>query len=52
MKYGVYRLDIYTRPGWFLINSYDNVSDAILYCDMLNKDTEIPHMVFEMDEHG
>lgn len=49
-KYGVYRLDIYKAPGWFLMRSYDRVEDAEIYCTMLNQDTELVHKVFEHDE--
>lgn len=47
IKYGVYRLDIRTRPGWFLMQSYDNYRDAFIYCDMMNTDTNMVHKVFE-----
>lgn len=50
VKYGVYRLDIHKPPGWFLLRSYDNVDDAIIYCTMLNQDTTMFHKVFEYDE--
>lgn len=46
-KYGVYRLDIYHAPGWFLIQSYDTFKDADIYCTMLNQDTGMIHKVFE-----
>ena len=49
MIYGVYRLDIRTKPGWFLMNTYNNLKDAWLYCDMLNADTGLVHSVFEME---
>jgi hypothetical protein len=44
--YGVFRLDIYHKPGWFLIQSYNNQLDADIYCDMLNLDTNMVHRVF------
>lgn len=47
LKWGVYRLDIYNRPGWFLIQLYDNYVDADIYCLMLNQDTGIIHKVFQ-----
>lgn len=47
VKYGVYRLDIHTKPGWFLMHSYDNERDAYIYCDMMNTDTNMVHRVFE-----
>jgi hypothetical protein len=49
-KYGVYRLDINKAPGWFLMQYYDNVKDADLYCLMLTQDTGMVHKVFEEDE--
>lgn len=48
-KWGVYRLDIYKAPGWFLMQSYDNLRDAEIYCTMLNQDTGLIHKVFEDD---
>lgn len=48
-KYGVYRLDIRTSPGWFLLQSYDNEQSAQIYCDMLNQDTNMVHRVFIED---
>jgi hypothetical protein len=50
MKWGVYRLDIYHKPGWMLMQSYDNLRDAWIYADMLNTDTNLVHAVFEEDE--
>lgn len=50
MRYIVCRLDIRTRPGWFRMQSYDNERDALIYCDMLNTDTNMVHKVFEEDE--
>ena len=50
MRYGVYRLDIRTRPGWFKMSTYDNERDALIYCDMLNTDTGLVHRVFEENE--
>jgi hypothetical protein len=47
--FGVYRLDIYHAPGWFLMQTYNNIQDAIIYCDMMNTDTSIVHRVFEED---
>lgn len=49
IKYGVFRLDIRTRPGWFLMQYYDNERDAHIYCDMLTTDTKMVHAVFEED---
>lgn len=51
-KYGVYRLDIYNSPGWFILNTYNNLKDALIYCDMLNQDTDLIHKVFEVDNDG
>lgn len=50
MRYGVYRLDIHTRPGWFRMQSYENFRDAFIYCDMMNTDTNMVHAIFEEDE--
>lgn len=52
--FGVYRLDIYNRPGWFLMNTYADERDADIYCDMLNRDTNIIHRVFinEKDDNN
>ena len=47
--YGVFRLDIYHKPGWFLMNSYKEEQDADIYCDMLNADTNMVHRVFIID---
>ena len=52
MKYGVFRLDTYSKPGWFLMNKYDNLRDAVIYADMLNTDTGLRHAVFELEESG
>lgn len=49
-KYGVYRLDINRAPGWFLVQSYKDVRDADIYCDMLNQGTGMVHRVFEVDD--
>lgn len=49
-KYGVYRLDIHKAPGWFLIQWYNDVRDADIYCAMLNQDTGMVHRVFEVDD--
>jgi hypothetical protein len=49
MRYGVYRLDVYRAPGWFLVQSYTDLRDAEIYCDMLNTDTNMVHKVFEED---
>lgn len=48
-RYGVYRLDIRTPPGWFVLQTYDNEQDANIYCDMLNNDTNMVHRVFMED---
>lgn len=48
-KWGVYRLDIYNAPGWFLIQAYVDEQDADIYCHMLNLDTGLVHKVFEVD---
>ena len=48
-KYGVYRLDIYNSPGWFLARQYDSLDDAEIYCTMLIQDTGEVYKVFEVD---
>lgn len=45
----VARLNIYLKPGWFDMKSYDNERDAIIYCEMLNSDTGLIHRVFVED---
>lgn len=50
IKYGVFRLDIRTPPGWFLMNSYNNQRDADIYCDMMNLDTNMVHRVFIFED--
>ena len=45
-KYVVARLDIYYAPGWFDLQTYDNERDALIYCDMMNTDTNMIHRVF------
>jgi hypothetical protein len=52
--FGVYRLDIYHAPGWFLMNTYADERDADIYCDMLNSDTNMIHRVFinEKDDNN
>ena len=52
MRYGVYRLDIRTRPGWLLMSKYDDLKSAWIYCEMLNTDTGLRHAVFEMEDEG
>lgn len=49
-KYFVARLNIYKSPGWFDIQSFDNLRDADIYCLMLNQDTDMIHRVFMEDE--
>jgi hypothetical protein len=46
-KWGVYRLDIRTKPGWFRMNTYTDLRSALIYCEMLNTDTNMVHAVFE-----
>lgn len=46
----VARLNIYKSPGWFDIQSFDNVRDADIYCLMLNQDTDMIHKVFLEDD--
>lgn len=46
----VARLNIYKSPGWFDIQSFDNVHDADIYCLMLNQDTDMIHKVFLEDD--
>jgi hypothetical protein len=46
----VARLNIYKSPGWFDIQSFDNLRDADIYCLMLNQDTEMIHRVFMEDD--
>lgn len=50
MKWGVFRLDIRTKPGWLLMNKYDDLKSAWIYCEMLKTDTRLVHAVFEMEE--
>jgi hypothetical protein len=50
IKYGVFRLDIYHKPGWFLMQTYENERDADIYCDMMNLDTNIIHRVFIFED--
>ena len=50
MRYGVYRLDIRTRPGWLLMSQYDDLKSAWIYCEMMNTDTGLRHAVFEMED--
>jgi hypothetical protein len=50
--FGVYRLDIYHAPGWFLMNTYADERDADIYCDMLNRDTGLVHRVFEEENNN
>lgn len=45
-KFVVARLDIYNAPGWFDLQTYDNECDALIYCDMMNTDTNMIHRVF------
>lgn len=52
IKYGVFRLDIYTPPGWLLLTTYDTKQDADFCCDMLNQDTGYKHLVFEVEDYG
>lgn len=48
--YGVFRLDIHNKPGWFLIQSYKDENDAVIHCDMLNQDTNMYHEVFYYED--
>jgi hypothetical protein len=50
IKYGVFRLDIHKKPGWFLVKSYNNENDADIYCDMLNLDTNMIHRVYMFED--
>jgi hypothetical protein len=52
--FGVYRLDIYHRPGWMLMHTCAEETDADIYCDMLNSDTNMVHRVFiyEKDDNN
>lgn len=52
IKYGVFRLDIYHKPGWFRVQVFDNERDADIYCDMLNLDTNMIHSVFYFEEEN
>ena len=45
-KFVVARLDIYNAPGLFDLQTYDNERDALIYCDMMNTDTNMIHRVF------
>lgn len=50
MRWGVFRLDIYHKPGWMLMNKYDDLKSAWIYCEMLKTDTGLVHAVFEMED--
>ncbi len=50
LKYEVCRLDIRTPPGWFRMHIYNNERDALIYCDMMNTDTNMVHRVFEVSD--
>lgn len=49
-KYGVFRLDIHKKPGWFRVQVFDNENDADIYCTMLNQDTNLIHRVYFFEE--
>lgn len=50
MKWGVFRLDIRTKPGWFLMQRYEDLKSAWQYSDILNADTGLVHAVFALEE--